>query len=60
VVVTKPMQIENGLPKQLMPWVAGCPHIQRNMANSMKQYARPALADSVVLRLQRFPSAFGS
>jgi Na+(H+)/acetate symporter ActP len=60
VVVTKPMQLENDLPKQLMSWVGGCPHIQGYMANNMRQYARLALADFAVLRLQRFPSAFGS
>jgi Na+(H+)/acetate symporter ActP len=59
-VVTKPKQLENDLPKQLMSWVAGWPHIQGYMANSMRQYARPTLADSAVLRLQRSPSAFGS
>jgi hypothetical protein len=36
VVVTEPMQLENDLPKQLMPWVAGCPHTQGYMVNSMK------------------------
>jgi hypothetical protein len=28
VVVTEPMPLENDLPKQLISWVAGCPHIQ--------------------------------
>jgi hypothetical protein len=60
VVVTEPMQLENDLSKQLMSWVAGCPHTQGYMANSMRQYARPASADSAVLRLQLSPSAFGS
>jgi hypothetical protein len=60
VVVTETMQLQNDLPKELMSWVAGCPHIQGYMANSMKQYARPASADFIVLWLQRFPSAFGS
>jgi hypothetical protein len=60
VVVTKPMQLENDLLKQLMSWVTGCPHTQGYMANSMRQYARPASADSIVLRLQLSPSAFGS
>jgi hypothetical protein len=60
VVVTEPMQLENDLPKQLMSWVAGCPHTQGYMANSMRRYARPASADSVMLRLQLSPSAFGS
>jgi hypothetical protein len=58
VVVTEPMQLENDLPKQLISWVAGCPHIQGYMANSMRQYARPASADSTMLGLQRSPSAF--
>jgi hypothetical protein len=60
VVVAEPMQLENDLPKQLMSWVAGCPHTQGYMANSMRQYARPASTDSIVLRLQLSPSAFGS
>jgi hypothetical protein len=60
VVVTEPMQIENDLPKQLMSWVAGYPHTQGYMADSMRQYARPASADYVVLRLQLSPFAFGS
>jgi hypothetical protein len=51
VVVAEPKQLENDLPKQPMSWVAGCPHIQGYMANSMRQYARPASADSAVLRL---------
>jgi hypothetical protein len=60
VVVTEHKQLENDLPKQLMSWIAGCPHIQGYMVNSMRQYARHALADSAVLRPQRSPSAFGS
>jgi hypothetical protein len=60
VVVTDPMHLDNYLPKQLISWVAGCPHTQGYMANSMRQYARPASADSVVLWLQLSPSAFGS
>jgi hypothetical protein len=51
VVVTEPLWLENDLPKQLMSWVAGCPHIQGYMANSMRQHARPAFADSSVLWL---------
>jgi hypothetical protein len=60
VVVTEPMHLVNDLPKQLMSWVASCPHIHGYMANSMKQCARPASADSAALRLQRFASAYGS
>jgi hypothetical protein len=60
VVVTEPNQLENDSPKQPTSWVAGCPHIQGYVANSMKQYARPVSADSAALRLQRSPSAFGS
>jgi hypothetical protein len=59
-VVAEPKQPENDSPKQPMLWVADCPHIQGYMANSMKQYGRPASADSIMLRLQRFPSAFVS
>jgi hypothetical protein len=60
VVVTEPIQLENDLPKQLMSWVAGCPHTQGYMANSKKQYTRLASASYVVLRLQLSPFAFGS
>jgi hypothetical protein len=60
VVVIEPKQLENDLLKQLMSWVSGCPHTQEYMVNSMRQYARPASADSVVLRLQLSSSAFGS
>jgi hypothetical protein len=28
VVVAGPMQLASGLPKQLMLWTAGCPHIR--------------------------------
>jgi hypothetical protein len=59
-VVTEPKQLENDSPKQPTSWVTCCRHIQGYMVNSMKQYARPASADSVVLWLQRSPSAFGS
>jgi hypothetical protein len=59
VVVTEPVQLESDLLKQLMSWVADCPHTQGYMVNSMRQYARPASADSTVLRLQLSP-AFGS
>jgi hypothetical protein len=55
VVVTEPMPLENDLPKQLMSWVASCPHVQGYMANNTRQYVRPASADSAVLRLQRSP-----
>jgi hypothetical protein len=59
-VVAEPMQLESDLPKQLMLWVAGCPHTRECMKNSMKQYAGPASADSVALRLQLFLFASGS
>jgi hypothetical protein len=51
------MQPGNGLPKQLILWVVGCPHTQECMGNSMKQYAGPVSADFVVLRPQLFPFA---
>jgi hypothetical protein len=60
VGVTETMQVENDLSKQLISWVAGCPHTQGYMENSMRQYVRSASADSVVLRLQLSPFAFGS
>jgi hypothetical protein len=50
-VITKPKHLENDLPKQLMSWVAGYPHTQGYMANSMRQYGRPSSANSVVLQL---------
>jgi hypothetical protein len=52
VVVAKPMQLESDLPKQLMLWVAGCPHTQGYMTNNMKYCAGLASADYVVLQLQ--------
>jgi hypothetical protein len=54
VVVAGPMQLVSGLPKQLMLWTDGCPHTRECMENSTKQYAGPASANSVVLRLQLF------
>ena len=54
VVVVGPMQLASGLSNQLRLWTAGCPHIWECMENSRKQCARPASADSVVLRLQLF------
>jgi hypothetical protein len=50
VVIAGPMQLVSGLPKQLMLWIVGCLHTRGCMGNSTKQYAGPALADSVVLR----------
>jgi hypothetical protein len=50
-VVAGPMQLESGLPKQLMLWVVGCPHTRECMGNSTKRYAGPASADSALLRL---------
>jgi hypothetical protein len=60
VEVAGSMRLESGLPKQPMLWVAGCPHTRECMENNTKQYARPALADSALLRLQLSPFAFGS
>jgi hypothetical protein len=60
VVVAGPMQLVSGLPKKLMLWVVGCPHTRGCMGNSMKQYAGPASADSIMLRLQLFPFAYES
>jgi hypothetical protein len=60
VVVVGPMQHENDLPKQLMLWATGCPHTLKRTENIMKQYAGPASADSIVLRLQLFLFVSGS
>jgi hypothetical protein len=46
------MQLESGLPKQLMLWAVGCPRTQECMENSMKRYAGPASVDSALLWLQ--------
>jgi hypothetical protein len=59
-VVAEPMQLESDLPKQLMLWVAGCPHTRECMENSTKQYVGPSSADSIVLRLHLFLFASGS
>ena len=60
VAIEGSMQLVSGLPKQLMLWTASCPHTRECMENSTKQYAGPASADCVVLRLQLFLFAFGS
>jgi hypothetical protein len=60
VAVTGPMQLESGLPKQLMLWAVGCPHTRECMANSTKRYTGPALAVSTLLRLQLSFFASGS
>jgi hypothetical protein len=60
VVVAGPMQLVSDLPKQLMLWTAGCPHIQGCMENSTKQYVEPTSADFVMLWLQLFPFVSGS
>jgi hypothetical protein len=60
VVVAESKQLENDSPKQPTSWVANCLHIQGRMVNIMKQCARLASADSVALRLQGSPYAFGS
>jgi hypothetical protein len=52
-----PVQLVSDLPKQLILWVVGCPHTRGCMGNNTKQYAGPASADYVVLRLQLFPFA---
>jgi hypothetical protein len=49
VVVVGPMQLVSGLLKQLMLWTAGCPYTREYMENSMKHYAGPASAYSIVL-----------
>jgi hypothetical protein len=46
-----PMQLESDLPKQLILWIAGCPHTRECMEDSTKQYAAPASADSALLQL---------
>jgi hypothetical protein len=56
-VVAGPMQLESGLPKQLMLWAVGCPHTRECTENSMKQYAGPTSTDSALLRLQLSLSA---
>jgi hypothetical protein len=58
-VVAGPMQLESGLPKQLMLWAVACPHTRECMGNSTKRYAGPASANSALLRLQLSLSASG-
>jgi hypothetical protein len=60
VVATERRKLENDLPKQQKSWAVDCPHTPGYMESSTKQYVRPALAGSAVLRLQRFPSTSGS
>jgi hypothetical protein len=55
-----PMQLESGLPKQLMLWAVGCPHTRECMGNSTKRYAGPTSADFALLRLPLSLFASGS
>ena len=59
-MVIEPMKLESDLLKQQMPSAVDYLHIRGYMESSTKQYAGPALADSIVPRLQQFPFAFGS
>jgi hypothetical protein len=61
VVVTEvgPRKLENDLPKQQKPKVVGCLRTLVHRESSMKQYVKPASADSVVLQLRPSPFASG-
>jgi hypothetical protein len=60
VVATGPRKLENGLPKRQRSWVVECLHTLGHRESSMKRYVEPASADSVVLQLRQFLSAFES
>jgi hypothetical protein len=60
VVVTKPRKLESDLLKQQKSKAVDCLRTLGYTESSTKQYAGPASANSIVLWLQQFPSAFGS
>jgi hypothetical protein len=59
VVVTGagPKKLENDLPKQQKPKVVGCLRTLVHRESRMKQYVKPASADSAVLHLHQSPFA---
>jgi hypothetical protein len=59
VVVTgaRPRKLENDLPKPQKPKVVGYLHTLVHKESSMKQYVKPASADSAVLQLRQSPFA---
>jgi hypothetical protein len=59
-VVIEPRKLESDLLRLQKPYVVGCLCIPGCMERSTKWYGGPALADSIVPWLQRFPFAFGS
>jgi hypothetical protein len=50
-------KLESDLPKRQKPKVVGCLHTLVYRGNSMKQYAKPASADSAALQLRQSPFA---
>jgi hypothetical protein len=53
-----PMKLENDLPKRQKPKVVGCLRTLVHRESSMKQYVKPALADSTMLQLRQSPFAY--
>ena len=53
VVVAGPRKLESGLPKRQRPLAVDYLCTLRHRENSMKQYVRPASADSVVPQLRQ-------
>jgi hypothetical protein len=47
-----PRKLGSDLPKRQMPKVVGCLRTLVHRGNSMKQYVKPASADSIVLQLR--------
>jgi hypothetical protein len=47
-VETGPRKLENGLPKRQRPQAVDCVHTSGCRESSMKRYAEPASADSIV------------
>jgi hypothetical protein len=53
----RPRKLECGLPKRQKPKVVDCLRTLVHRESSMKQYVRPALADSVAPQLRQSPFA---
>jgi hypothetical protein len=57
VMGARPRKLESDLPKRQKPKVVDCLHTLVYRESSMKQYVRPASADSVVPQLWQSPFA---
>jgi hypothetical protein len=57
VIGARPRKLESDLPKRRKLKIVGCLHTLVHRGNSMKQYAKPASADSAALQHRQSPFA---